>query len=129
MQYFSILTLLLNLTFPIFGATGVVTVPSALKSLVTLDTSTNPLTASFAGPNATFTTNLSNVQRFCISNGLTTVILGSSNSTSCTAGTVATFMVPAGGSTCLEGVRQGGVICLKTRSGTIGSGYVDGMHW
>lgn len=119
---------LLLLAAPVFGA-GVSLMPSDMRTLVTLDMSSAILTSSFGGANSSFVTSLSGKSNVCIINGGTTAILGSTNSTSCSAGTSANFAVPGSGSICLERVSLKGAVCLKTESGTIGSGKIYGMFW
>ena len=121
---------ILGFALPVLASTGVVSIPSDMRTLVSLDMASSVLTDSFGGVNAAFVTSLSGKSNICIVNGGTTAILGSVNSTTCTAGTSANFMVPAsGGSLCLERVSLKGAVCLKTESGTLGANKIYGMFW
>lgn len=112
----------------LFAATAVVDTPSVVGSLLSLDTSSNVLTSSFAGANSALGSSLSGKKNVCFVNGSTTAILGATSDSAC-SGLTSQFVVPASGAACFERVRVGSNLCIKTESGTIGTGIIYGIVW
>jgi hypothetical protein len=103
--------------------------PPGDAKLVTLDTSSTNLPATYGAAANSIATAQVGRSNICVVNGATTKIYLTTGTTSnCTAG-LDKWVVPASGSACYQGTKINSVICARSSSGSISSGVIDVVLW
>lgn len=119
----------LGFTFAALAERPAGSTPPGDPKLVTLDTSSTNLPATYGASVNSIATAQSGRSNICIGNGATTKIYLTTSTASNCSGAVDKWFVPASGAACFNFTKINSNVCARSSSGTILTGVIDVVLW